>query len=72
MCEVDFPGLISVIIVNIKYIVHTIVHQYHEKVGHLGLEATLGTTRQKYWIVSGTNTVKHGDRGTYDKTRWPL
>ena len=36
-----------------------VVQDYHEKIGHSCPEATLGTTRQKYWIVSGINTVKH-------------
>ena len=36
-----------------------VIQKYHEEIGHSGPEATLGTTRKRYWIVSGINTVKY-------------
>ena len=49
----------QIILPKRHHFTNLVVQYYHEKIGHSGAEATLVTTRQKYWIVSGINTIKY-------------
>ena len=56
--DISYDRKHQIILPKRHHYTNLVVQQYHEEIGHSGPEATLRTTRKKYWIVSGINTVK--------------
>ena len=57
--DINYDRQHQIILPKRHNFMNLVVQHYHEIAGHSGPEATLGTTHQKCWIVSGITTMKY-------------